>query len=100
MEPGSIFAIGVLVLAIAASLLTKALTTRTSERAQSVINAIKGSRASFRRSALVVSSIIAVVIINASPARAASEAELKLPDLRKVSFLGIDGHTLLMFGLI
>ncbi len=34
----------------------------------------------------------------AAPA-SASEAELKLPDLRQVSFFGIDGHTLLLFGL-
>jgi K(+)-stimulated pyrophosphate-energized sodium pump len=31
---------------------------------------------------------------------AGGEANLKLPDLSQVSFLGIDGHTILMFGLI
>jgi K(+)-stimulated pyrophosphate-energized sodium pump len=30
----------------------------------------------------------------------ASEAELKIPNLGSVSFLGIDGHSLLLFGLI
>jgi K(+)-stimulated pyrophosphate-energized sodium pump len=35
----------------------------------------------------------------ASPA-AASEADLKLPDLASVSFLGIDGHNLLLYGLL
>jgi K(+)-stimulated pyrophosphate-energized sodium pump len=35
----------------------------------------------------------------ASPA-AASEADLRLPDLASVSFLGIDGHNLLLFGLL
>jgi K(+)-stimulated pyrophosphate-energized sodium pump len=37
--------------------------------------------------------------LGASPAWA-SEAELKIPDLRSVSFLGVDGHTLLLFGLV
>jgi K(+)-stimulated pyrophosphate-energized sodium pump len=35
----------------------------------------------------------------ASPA-AASEADLRLPDLGSVSFLGVNGHNLLLFGLI
>src|SRR5215216_5894790 len=98
MEPGSIFAIAIPVLAIAACFLTMVLTKRTSERTQSVLNAIKRLRACFRRSALALASIVAVLAINALPARAASEAELKLPDLRdpKVSFFGMDGHTLLM----
>jgi K(+)-stimulated pyrophosphate-energized sodium pump len=37
--------------------------------------------------------------LTASPA-AASEADLRLPDLSSVSFLGIDGHNLLVFGLL
>jgi K(+)-stimulated pyrophosphate-energized sodium pump len=36
----------------------------------------------------------------AQQATHASEAELILPDLRQVSFHGIDGHTLLLFGII
>src|SRR6516164_9232084 len=31
---------------------------------------------------------------------AGGEANLKLPDLSKVSFLGLDGHKLLLFGLL
>ncbi|HEX3544941.1 MAG TPA: hypothetical protein VHT31_10480, partial [Candidatus Acidoferrum sp.] len=31
---------------------------------------------------------------------AGGEANLKLPDLSQVSFLGIDGHKILLFGLI
>src|ERR1700680_4523723 len=31
---------------------------------------------------------------------AAGEASLKLPDLSQVSFLGIDGHTLLSIGIL
>ncbi len=38
-------------------------------------------------------------LLTASPA-AASEADLRLPDLASVSFLGIDGHNLLLFGLL
>ncbi|HTG14391.1 MAG TPA: sodium/proton-translocating pyrophosphatase, partial [Blastocatellia bacterium] len=51
--------------------------------------------------------LFAFIAVNASAAlaqapahRPGGEAELKLPDLRQVSFLGIDGHTLLLFGLI
>src|SRR5690348_12163705 len=36
----------------------------------------------------------------AAPAALASEADLKLPKLSSVKFLGIPGDTLLMFGLI
>ena len=32
--------------------------------------------------------------------QAGGEANLKLPDLSQVQFLGIDGHKLLLFGLI
>jgi K(+)-stimulated pyrophosphate-energized sodium pump len=35
----------------------------------------------------------------AQPHQPGGEANLKLPDLARVSFLGIDGHTLLVFGL-
>ena len=36
----------------------------------------------------------------AEPAEAAGEAALKLPDLSSVSFLGVDGHRLLLIGLL
>jgi K(+)-stimulated pyrophosphate-energized sodium pump len=36
----------------------------------------------------------------AQPAAEGGEAALKLPDLSSVSFLGVDGHRLLMFGLL
>ena len=36
----------------------------------------------------------------AQPHQPGGEANLKLPDLSRVSFLGIDGHTLLVFGLV
>jgi len=45
----------------------------------------------------------AVALLAASIARAdeaGGEASLKLPDLSQVKFLGIDGHTLLLFGIL
>ena len=47
----------------------------------------------------------AVLLLLLSPLSAASaeeggEASLKLPDLSQVNFLGIDGHTLLLFGIV
>src|SRR6266581_2832450 len=45
----------------------------------------------------------AVVLLAAASARAdqaGGEANLKLPDLSKVKFLGTDGHTLLLFGIL
>jgi K(+)-stimulated pyrophosphate-energized sodium pump len=60
------------------------------------------------RSLLTVLSLIAIVTGAASSALAQShsghqpggEANLRLPDLSQVKFQGIDGHTLLLFGLI
>src|SRR5438105_4350122 len=60
------------------------------------------------RSLLTVLSTIAVAAGTASGALAQThaahqpgcEANLKLPDLSQVKFLGIDGHTLLLFGLV
>src|SRR5246500_1496752 len=45
----------------------------------------------------------AIALLAASTARAdeaGGEANLKLPDLSQVKFLGIDGHTLLLFGIL
>ena len=56
--------------------------------------------------ASIVMSVIAVVILGASAALAqpspevGGEAGLKLPDLSSVSFLGMDGHKLLMIGIL
>jgi K(+)-stimulated pyrophosphate-energized sodium pump len=43
--------------------------------------------------------VLAAGILLVGPA-AASEAELKIPDLGSVSFLGVSGHNLLLFGLV
>jgi len=76
-------------------------------------NAIKaGARAVLRRRTLFfIISIVAAVTGNASALMAqvretsgahqpGGEANLKLPDLSQVKFVGVDGHTLLLFGLI
>src|SRR5262252_2308309 len=55
---------------------------------------------------LSASSVLAIFFLTAPCAVAQSgheaggEANLKLPDLSKVSFLGFDGHKLLLFGLL
>src|SRR5258708_19205513 len=51
-----------------------------------------------RRPLLLGLAALAAAFI-ASPA-SASEADLRLPDLASVSFFGIDGHNLLLFGLL
>jgi len=50
------------------------------------------------RVAALVATAVGLLAGWASPA-AASEAELKLPNLAQGKFLGLDGHTLLLFGL-
>jgi K(+)-stimulated pyrophosphate-energized sodium pump len=58
-----------------------------------------------RRLALSVAAISAVVFFSAAAAlaqpgpEAAGEANLKLPDLSTVNFLGVDGHRLLVYGI-
>jgi K(+)-stimulated pyrophosphate-energized sodium pump len=50
---------------------------------------------------MVFLSLLACVSASAQEVQeAGGEANLKLPDLSQVSFLGIDGHTILLFGLI
>jgi K(+)-stimulated pyrophosphate-energized sodium pump len=42
----------------------------------------------------------AVLVAKAAEESAGGEANLKLPDLSQVSFMGVDGHTLLLFGIL
>jgi len=76
-------------------------------------NAINaGAKAVLRRRTLLFISMAFVAVTgNASAALAQAreasgvhqpggEANLKLPDLSQVKFLGVDGHTLLLFGLV
>jgi K(+)-stimulated pyrophosphate-energized sodium pump len=44
--------------------------------------------------------MVALVASLTAPAVWASEAELKIPDLGSVSFVGVSGHNLLLFGLL
>jgi K(+)-stimulated pyrophosphate-energized sodium pump len=63
-----------------------------------------------RRTLLAILASLAALVFNAAAAfaqtretvthRPGGEANLKLPDLSRVLFLGINGHTLLMLGLI
>jgi K(+)-stimulated pyrophosphate-energized sodium pump len=69
------------------------------------------SISSFRRIATTVAAGLALLAINTAPAlaqthgegaahRGGGEASLKLPDLSTVSFMGVDGHSLLLIGLL
>ena len=71
----------------------------------------EGTRGVIRRVLLFLSAPIAAVTCGASAALAQAreasgahkpggEASLRLPDLSQVTFLGVDGHTLLLFGLV
>ncbi len=46
------------------------------------------------------SLVLAQTRDGATPHQSGGEANLKLPDLSQVNFLGFDGHTLLLFGLV
>ena len=62
------------------------------------------SFASFRSRALIAVPLFFLSLFSSSafaqPQQASGEANLKLPDLSSVSFLGLDGHRLLMIGLL
>jgi K(+)-stimulated pyrophosphate-energized sodium pump len=64
-----------------------------------------------RRIAMTMAAGLALIAMNTAPAlaqthgesaahRGGGEASLVLPDLSKVSFLGVDGHSLLLIGLL
>ena len=63
------------------------------------------SLAPVRRIALSLAAISGVVFFNAAAAfaepgsEATGEANLKLPDLSSVNFMGVDGHRLLVYGI-
>jgi K(+)-stimulated pyrophosphate-energized sodium pump len=71
----------------------------------------EGARGAIRRVLLFLAAPFAAMTCGASPALAQAretsgahkpggEASLRLPDLSHVTFLGVDGHTLLLFGLV
>ncbi len=60
-----------------------------------------------RRPAAFLAGLVAIILLHTSaalaqgaPPEAAGEASLKLPDLAQVSFIGMNGHNLLLIGLI
>ena len=60
-----------------------------------------GGRFISRISAALVLVLLSAAALLARPAEeAGGEAGLKLPDLSQVTFLGIDGHKLLLFGIV
>ena len=61
-----------------------------------------GGRFISRISAALVLVLLSGAAVLARPAEEAAggEAALKLPDLSQVTFLGIDGHKLLLFGIV
>jgi K(+)-stimulated pyrophosphate-energized sodium pump len=52
-----------------------------------------------RLSAALTLLLLSAAALRAAPAEGGGEANLRLPDLSSVSFLGIDGHKLLLFGI-
>ena len=62
----------------------------------------RGCRAGCRGAAIVWAILLCAAVTHAQPAAESvgGEANLKLPDLSSVTFLGIDGHRLLLFGIL
>jgi K(+)-stimulated pyrophosphate-energized sodium pump len=61
----------------------------------------RGSRISKRLSAAAaLLLLLSPTLPAASPEEGGGEANLRLPDLSSVNFLGIDGHKLLLFGIL
>jgi K(+)-stimulated pyrophosphate-energized sodium pump len=62
----------------------------------------RGCRAASAGAVIVSAVLLSAVVTHAQPApeSVGGEANLKLPDLSSVTFLGIDGHRLLLFGIL
>jgi K(+)-stimulated pyrophosphate-energized sodium pump len=106
MELVPILTIGILSLAMACGLVPRVF---KGEGMNYISNAIKRkAKALLRRpSVATLSAVLAFLAFNASAAlgqtqghQPGGEANLKLPDLSRVKFLGVDGHTLLLLGII
>jgi K(+)-stimulated pyrophosphate-energized sodium pump len=65
----------------------------------SIFKTLDGSGGARRKGLLFLALTAFLSLLHAAPA-AASEAELKLPDLSSVAFHGINGHNLLLAGLL
>ena len=57
-------------------------------------------RATVRRLSILSTIFLFSTALFAQPSEAGGEAALKLPDLSSVSFMGMDGHKLLLIGLL
>ncbi len=62
----------------------------------------RGCRAACRGTVIASAIVLCAAVAHAQPApeSVGGEANLKLPDLSSVTFLGIDGHRLLLFGIL
>jgi K(+)-stimulated pyrophosphate-energized sodium pump len=62
----------------------------------------RGCRAACRATVIASATVLCAAVTHAQPApeSVGGEANLKLPDLSSVTFLGIDGHRLLLFGIL
>ncbi|HXY79030.1 MAG TPA: sodium/proton-translocating pyrophosphatase, partial [Candidatus Bathyarchaeia archaeon] len=61
---------------------------------------VRALRSRFFGRRAFVGAILALIGASGARADAGGEASLKLPDLSQVQFLGVDGHKLLMWGLL
>jgi K(+)-stimulated pyrophosphate-energized sodium pump len=68
--------------------------------AQRVTNFRPRARSLRNAGALLAVLPISAIVAWAQAPEASGEASLKLPDLSQVSFFGIDGHKLLLFGIL
>src|SRR5215471_11334141 len=77
---------------------------RSTERIISILSLTSNFATALGRRVFTILSVVMGVAIGAPASFAAGreggEAALKLPDLSQVTFLGIDGHKLLLIGLV
>ncbi len=70
------------------------------DRMVSVSSLARRSASAFAAAFVLVLAGTTAALAQAAPETAGGEANLKLPDLSQVRFLGTDGHTLLLYGIL
>ncbi len=76
------------------------------QRVQSLFSGLAPSRPRLFKVAMALAAALVAASWGArgafaqAPAEASGEANLRLPDFTKVQFLGVDGHRLLLFGIL
>jgi K(+)-stimulated pyrophosphate-energized sodium pump len=75
------------------------LMATATQQGRSLLGRFAGTCAGGSALALLSASVLRAQEPGAAAPSPAGEANLKLPDLSQVNFLGIDGHTLLLFGI-